>query len=94
MLTSTNWQRQCLIKKKKENQEIRFVCDYSSTGRRCRHSFHKISFSSAGPRHAETHFRAYADSDGPDQTAYAQSDQGLRCPVTESLDTIGYIKGE
>ena len=26
--------------------------------------------------------------------AYAQSDQGLRCPLTESLDTIESINGE
>ena len=30
--------------------------------------------------------RAYADSDGPDQAV--QSDQGLHCLLTESLDTI------
>ena len=28
------------------------------------------------------------------QTASAQSDQGLRCPLTESLDTIQCINGE
>ena len=34
--------------------------------------------------------RAFADSKGPDQTANAQSDQGLHrdCLQTESLDTI------
>ena len=33
---------------------------------------------------------AYADREGPDQTAHAhaQSDQGLRCPTAESLDYI------
>ena len=29
--------------------------------------------------------RAYADSEGPDQSAHPWSDQGLRCPLTESL---------
>ena len=38
-----------------------------------------------GRRRAKTCLRAYADSD-------AQSDQGIRCPLTESLDTIKFIK--
>ena len=29
---------------------------------------------------------AYADSEGPDQTAHAQSDQNIRCPLTEYND--------
>ena len=36
--------------------------------------------------------RAYAGSEGPDQTA--QSDQGFRCPLTELLDTIECMNGE
>ena len=28
-------------------------------------------------------FGANADSEGPDQTAHAQSDQGLHCPLSE-----------
>ena len=34
------------------------------------------------------YFEASADSEGPDQTAQAQSDQGLRCPPTESLTIV------
>ena len=36
------------------------------------------------------HLWGYADNEGPDQTArIAQSDQGLRCPLTELVDTVG-----
>ena len=34
-----------------------------------------------------TSLQAYVDSEGPDQTASVQSDLGLHCPLTESLDT-------
>ena len=38
---------------------------------------------------AKITFKAYADSKRPwSDCAFAQSDQGLRCPLTESLDTI------
>ena len=48
-----------------------------------------------GPRHAKTFLRADTDSEGQDQPAgSAQSDQCLRCPLTESLDTIKCINGE
>ena len=46
------------------------------------------------PRHAKTGFRAHADSEGPDQPARPLSDQGLRCPLTESLDTIYNVSME
>ena len=36
-------------------------------------------------------FGRYADSDGPDQTAHAQSDQGHHCPIKELLDAVKYI---
>ena len=36
-------------------------------------------------------FGTYADNKGPDQSASTQSNQGLYCPLTESLDTIWYI---
>ena len=39
----------------------------------------------------ELHNGKYADSEGPDQTAHAQSDQGLRCPLKESLTTVECI---
>ena len=38
------------------------------------------------PRHAKMCLRAYADCEGQAQTA-AQSDQGLHCPQTGSMDT-------
>ena len=42
--------------------------------------------------------RAYADSESPDQTgnqtANAQSNQGLHYPLTESLDTTECMNGE
>ena len=31
---------------------------------------------------------SYTGNEGPDQTAHAQSDQGLRCPLTKSRDTV------
>ena len=39
---------------------------------------------------------SYADSEGPDQTAWMQSDQDLCCPLIESLDTpeLECINGE
>ena len=40
-----------------------------------------------GPHHAKTCFQAYADSD-------VQSDQGIRCLLTESLDTTECMNGE
>ena len=46
-----------------------------------------------GLHHAKKCLREYADSEGPDQSAH-QSDQGLCCPLTESLDTIECISGE
>ena len=33
----------------------------------------------------------YVDNEGPDQTAHAQSDQGLHCPLTESMATVKCI---
>ena len=44
-----------------------------------------------GLRHVKTCLHAYIDSKGPDQPAHLQSDQGLGCLLTESLDTIEYI---
>ena len=41
-----------------------------------------------GSCHAKTCLWAYADSEGPDQPASAQSDQGLHYPLTESSDAI------
>ena len=35
------------------------------------------------PCHSKTCLWAYADSEGPDQTAHAQSDPGLRCPLID-----------
>ena len=35
---------------------------------------------------------AYADSEGPDQPAHPQSNQDLYYPLTESLDTIEYMR--
>ena len=32
-----------------------------------------------------------SDNEGSDQTAHAQSDLGLRCPLTEPLETVEYI---
>ena len=32
-----------------------------------------------------------ANSECLDQTAHAQSDQGFRCSLTKSLDTVDYI---
>ena len=40
-----------------------------------------------GPRHTETCLRVNSDSEGLDQTARMQSDQGLHYPLRESLDT-------
>ena len=37
---------------------------------------------------------AYADSEGPDQPVHRQSDQGLPCPLTDSMDTTEYMNGE
>ena len=35
------------------------------------------------------------DSEGPDQhAAFPQSDKGLQCPQTESLDTVECFSGE
>ena len=49
----------------------------------------------SGARHTETCLRAYADSEGPDQpAASAHSNQGLHCPLTESLDTTECLNGE
>ena len=45
-----------------------------------------------GLSHAKMCLRVYADSEGPDQTA--RSDQGLRCPLPESLHTTECINGE
>ena len=45
-----------------------------------------------GPRHAKTCLWAFADNKSPDQQA--QSDQGLHCPLTESLDTTECLNGE
>ena len=39
-----------------------------------------------GSHHAKTCLREYADSEGPDQ--------GLYCPLTESLDTTECMNGE
>ena len=39
------------------------------------------------PRHAKTYLQAYADSEVLSTCASAHSDQGLHCPLTESLDT-------
>ena len=36
--------------------------------------------------------RAYADSEGPDQPVHC--DQGLPCPLTESLDITECMNGE
>ena len=33
----------------------------------------------------------FADNEGPDQPAHAQADQGLRCPLKESKDTVVYV---
>ena len=38
--------------------------------------------------------QACADSKSPDQTADVQSDQGLHCLLTESLDTTEYMNRE
>ena len=45
------------------------------------------------PQHAKMCIWAYVVSGGPDQPVHPQSDQGLHCPLTESLDTIEYING-
>ena len=37
---------------------------------------------------------AYADSEGPDQTAHAQSDQNIRCPLTEYNDVYSEDHGQ
>ena len=47
-----------------------------------------------GPRLAKTCLRPCADSEDQDQPAFAQADQGLHCPLTESLDTTECINGE
>ena len=47
-----------------------------------------------GPRLAKTCLRPCADSEDPDQPAFAQADQCLHCPLTESLDTTECINGE
>ena len=39
-------------------------------------------------------FGLCADSKGPDQTVKMQSDQGLHCPLTESLDTTKYMESK
>ena len=46
------------------------------------------------PRHEKTCLQAYADSEDPDQPAHPRSGQRLRCPLTESLDTIECISEE
>ena len=46
------------------------------------------------PRHSKTYIWAYADSEGLDQPANPQSDQGVPCPLTESLDTTECMNGE
>ena len=39
-------------------------------------------------------FRAYADSEGPDQPAHSQSDLGLHCQLTLLLATTECKNGE
>ena len=41
--------------------------------------------------HEKWGFIAYTDNEGPDQTAHAQSDQGLHCPLLESADRVKCI---
>ena len=38
-------------------------------------------------------FTEFVDSEDPDETARAQSDQGLHCPLTESFDSIECVNG-
>ena len=33
----------------------------------------------------------FADSAGPDPCAFVQTDQGLYCPLTESLNIVVYV---
>ena len=47
-----------------------------------------------GSHHAKTCLRAYADNEGPDQTAHPQSDQGLHCPLTASSDTTKCMQSD
>ena len=49
---------------------------------------------SCGLHHAKAWFWAYADSGGPDQPKHWQSDQGLHCPLTESLATTECMNGK
>ena len=37
-------------------------------------------------------FMQYADNAGPDEPAHAPAHQGLRCPLTELMKTLMYVK--
>ena len=39
-------------------------------------------------------FKAYAESEDPDQTVARSLSRGLRCPLTESVDTMECINGQ
>ena len=43
-------------------------------------------------QHKKKALTEYAGNKVPDQTAHAQSDQGLRFPLTKSVDTVEYVE--
>ena len=45
-------------------------------------------------QHEEQTLMVSLGNEGPDQTAHAQSDQGLRCPFTDSPNTVQYITAQ
>ena len=91
MLTSTNWQRQCFIKqmqkiKKLDSSAIIALLVDGAVIRSTKFPSHllvcamrKLFSGTCGQRRPRS------------DCASAQSDQGLHCPVTESLDIIGCI---
>ena len=55
---------------------------------------HEIIMRAYGPRHVNIDSGRCGQRRARSACASAQSDQGLRCPLTESLDTIERINGE
>ena len=49
---------------------------------------------SYGPRQANTSLWAYVKMIDPDQSAHAQTDQGLPSPLTDLLDSTEFMNGE
>ena len=47
-----------------------------------------------GMHHVKTRFGANEDSEGQGQPVHLQSDQGIHCPLTQSLDPTDCISRE